>query len=207
MGSKDTETQNKILESGKKEFLEKGYKDGSLRSIAADAGVTTGAIYGYYKDKEALFTAIVSPAGDRLMELYNESHKSFKNKSAPQQAKDVYNYSARALDDMIDFVYDNIDVFKIIACKASGTKYEDYAHQMVEIEAASTMRFVSDMKKAGIPVKDVSENLAHMLANAFINSVFEIVVHDMPVEEGKEYVHNLSAFFRAGYEEILGVKV
>ena len=35
-----TETQMKILEVGKKEFLEKGFKDASLNKIVAEAGFT-----------------------------------------------------------------------------------------------------------------------------------------------------------------------
>ena len=43
-----TETQRRILEVGKKEFLEKGFKDASLNKIVAEAGFTKGAFYGYY---------------------------------------------------------------------------------------------------------------------------------------------------------------
>ena len=38
-----TETQRKILEIGKREFLEKGFKDASLNKIVAEAGFTKGA--------------------------------------------------------------------------------------------------------------------------------------------------------------------
>ena len=34
------ETQKKILEIGKKEFLEKGFKDASLNQIVAEAGLS-----------------------------------------------------------------------------------------------------------------------------------------------------------------------
>ena len=44
----------------------KGFKNASLRSIAQAAGVTTGAIYGYYPDKAALFDALVSEPANHL---------------------------------------------------------------------------------------------------------------------------------------------
>ena len=47
----------KLLEAAKTEFLTKGFRNASLRNIAASAGVTTGAIYRYYANKEALFDA------------------------------------------------------------------------------------------------------------------------------------------------------
>ena len=37
-----TETQRRILEVGKKEFLEKGFKDASLNKIVAEAGFISG---------------------------------------------------------------------------------------------------------------------------------------------------------------------
>ena len=44
-----------ILSCAKKEFLEKGYKDASLRVIAQEAGTSTGSIYTRFGDKEGLF--------------------------------------------------------------------------------------------------------------------------------------------------------
>ena len=62
-----TETQRKILEVGKKEFLEKGFKDASLNKIVAEAGFTKGAFYGYYPDKTALFADLVGEAASELL--------------------------------------------------------------------------------------------------------------------------------------------
>ena len=63
-----TETQMKILEVGKKEFLEKGFKDASLNKIVAEAGFTKGAFYGYYPDKAALFEDLVDGEAMRYIE-------------------------------------------------------------------------------------------------------------------------------------------
>ena len=49
----ESNTLQKILEAGKAEFLEKGFKSASLRNIVKTAGVTTGAFYGYFSGKEA----------------------------------------------------------------------------------------------------------------------------------------------------------
>ena len=53
-----SETQQKILNSAKRWFLEKGFKSAPLRKIVSDAGFTLGAFYGYYKNKEELFYAL-----------------------------------------------------------------------------------------------------------------------------------------------------
>lgn len=42
----ETGTQTRILAAAKTEFLEKGFRNASLRTIVKLAGVTTGAFYG-----------------------------------------------------------------------------------------------------------------------------------------------------------------
>ena len=58
MGTQNRDTAAAILEAGRKEFMEYGYEKASLRRIAKEASVTTGAIYGYFAGKEALFAAL-----------------------------------------------------------------------------------------------------------------------------------------------------
>ena len=65
---KDKQTKIKLIECAKKEFIEKGYMKASLRNICKEAGVTTGAMYFFFKDKEELFESIVAAP---LMSLMN----------------------------------------------------------------------------------------------------------------------------------------
>ena len=64
----DKETRNNLLQSARKEFTEKGYMKASLRTICKNAGVTTGALYFFFKDKDDLFDAVV---GDTVNVIYN----------------------------------------------------------------------------------------------------------------------------------------
>ena len=52
---------DKLIECAKAEFLEKGFKDASLRTIAKNAGTSTNSIYVRFGDKAGLFDAIVKP--------------------------------------------------------------------------------------------------------------------------------------------------
>ena len=62
MASRIEGFDEKILSCAKEEFLEKGFRGASLRQIVKHAGVTTGAFYGYFSSKEALFASIVDSA-------------------------------------------------------------------------------------------------------------------------------------------------
>ena len=67
------DTLNKIQKAALKEFLDKGFLGASLRQIVKDAGVTTGAFYGYFSSKEALFASIVEPHAAALMGRFMEA--------------------------------------------------------------------------------------------------------------------------------------
>lgn len=52
-------TRNRILDAAETVFHEKGVAHSSLEEIAAEAGVTRGAIYWHFKDKAELFDAMM----------------------------------------------------------------------------------------------------------------------------------------------------
>ena len=66
-----------VLECAKKEFLQKGYKDASLRTIAQEAATSTGSIYTRSHAKEGLSYAVVSPAADGRTVLFSMIQENF----------------------------------------------------------------------------------------------------------------------------------
>lgn len=68
----ERETKEKLLQSARAEFLAKGYQGASLRSICKASGVTTGALYFFFKDKDDLFTSLVAPQLNTLKAMLTE---------------------------------------------------------------------------------------------------------------------------------------
>ena len=75
-----------LIESAKKEFLEHGFQNANLRRISSESGVSTGSIYTRFGDKAGLFSAVVKPAADGLMELYLESITAARESGDPAEA-------------------------------------------------------------------------------------------------------------------------
>lgn len=63
------ELRVRILHAAKKELLEKGVKEASMRSIALSSRMTVGNLYRYFKNKDELIQYIVSPCLLRLNEM------------------------------------------------------------------------------------------------------------------------------------------
>ena len=85
MEEKSSVTLDNILQAAMGEFSDKGFLGASLRQIVKKAGVTTGAFYGYFSSKEALFNAIVEPHAAALMGKFMEAQTSFAELPEEQQ--------------------------------------------------------------------------------------------------------------------------
>ena len=78
MSKPDKSIDPRILKSAKEEFLSQGYEKASLKTICANAKVTTGALYKRYKSKEELFTAVVTPTLEALNEVADNRRINFE---------------------------------------------------------------------------------------------------------------------------------
>jgi TetR/AcrR family acrAB operon transcriptional repressor len=60
------ELKRELLNAGLRCFARRGYHAATMDEIAAEAGVSKGAIYWHYKDKEELFLSIMRERGAAL---------------------------------------------------------------------------------------------------------------------------------------------
>ncbi|WMC93451.1 TetR/AcrR family transcriptional regulator [Kineothrix sp. MB12-C1] len=202
----DESTQKRILEAGKTEFMKKGYENASLRTIAREASVTTGAIYGYYPDKAALFSALVSEPANYLRDWYFSVQSEFDAFPAEHKEKQMHGYTSNALEKFIDYVYLHFDAFKLVVCHSAGTEYEHYIDSLLAIETEHTRRFIDTLRGLGHDIPFIDDDMSHILSSAFYYGIFETVAHDMPKERALEYIRTLNKFYSAGWDTILGLK-
>lgn len=63
------EKRHRILEVATKEFAKKGYHDASISNIASKSGISVGAVYKYFDNKQDLFLTIADHSIDRMEQL------------------------------------------------------------------------------------------------------------------------------------------
>lgn len=203
MKSKAEGAADIILECAKEEFMQKGFSEASMRTIAEKAGFTTGMLYSRFADKGELFSALVKEAADTLLAAFTAAQEEFASFPPERQAAEMHGYSNAKMLEMIDIIYEHFDAFKLIVCRSAGSGYERYIDRLVEIETANTQRFVQVLHSLGEPVKTVRQDLNHMLASAMFNGIFEVVAHDFSKEEALGYIAQLCSFFDAGWDRLL----
>lgn len=206
MQTEESRTLEKILEAAKEEFLEKGFQKASLRSIVKIAGVTTGAFYRYYSSKEALFAALVEPHAAAVMGKFMQTMDEFEELPGEQQTVQMGNASGDCIAWILDYVYEHYDEFRLLICCADGTPYENFVHNMVEVEVESTYKYLEVLRAMGHRVSDIDKQLCHMVASGMFSGMFEMIVYNMSKEDAVRCVGQLRQFYTAGWEKLMGVK-
>ena len=197
-------TLEKIQQAALTEFLDKGFLSASLRQIVKNAGVTTGAFYGYFSCKEALFASIVEPHAAALMGRFMEAQTSFAGRPEAEQPEHMGEDSESCLDWMVDYLGQNREPVPRLLCRAEGTGYESFVHNRVEVEVEYTLRYMEVLRRLGRRVPTLSRSLCHIIASGMFNGLFEVVIHDMPYEQALRDVKQLRAFYTAGWLELVG---
>ena len=206
MKFKDEEAVGQILECAKEEFMQKGFADASMRTIAEKAGFTTGMLYSRFADKNELFSALVREGADKLYSYFFVFQEEFAEFPAAQQLTEMQTYTSGKMRTVLDIIYEYFDTFKLIVCHSAGSSYDRYIDRMIEYETDSTERFMRVLQKNGTSVKTVRRDINHMLASALFNGIFEVVAHDFPKEDALEYVDAVCEFFFAGWQRLLGIE-
>lgn len=205
MGTRGTSTVMDILEAGKKEFLTYGYEKASLRRIAKEANVTTGAIYGYFPGKEALFDALTGDVSETLVEMYVKMHTDFAALPPREQPDQLDWVTEHQVPWMVNYIYDHFDVFKLLLCCGFPGARESFFDRLASVEEQSCLDFMKAMKSLGHQVPEMNDTLIHILCRSFFHQLQEFVSHDVPREQALSCALVLSRFQHAGWIRIMGL--
>ena len=204
MEEKSPDTLEKIQQAALEEFSEKGFLGASLRQIVKNAGVTTGAFYGYFSSKEALFASLVEPHAAALMGRFMEAQTDFADLPEKEQPAHMGEASGDYVDWMVDYICEHRDPVKLLLCRAEGTSYEHLVHNLVEVAVEYTLKYMEVLRRLGKDIPQLDQSLCHIIASGMFNGLFEIVIHDMPREQAHRDVTQFRAFYTAGWLKLMG---
>jgi len=164
----DSETKIHLIQCAKKEFMEKGFAGASLRGICQKAGVTTGALYFFFQDKDDLFCEVVGNFMDRLNEILRE-HFSF-------EVREMESGKAKEHDDSSDFeavaqvvheLYTYRDEVLLVLTKAQGSSMERMPDRLVD-QMDEHNAFICEAMCKAYHVPMVEQSVVHCLIHRSI---------------------------------------
>jgi AcrR family transcriptional regulator len=194
-----------IERSAKDEFLAHGFAGASMRKIAAGAGVTTGALYSHFADKETLFTSLVEPVYTEVIGKFKQQGDEITSLLDAAGPDSMWDATRNALEFFVRYIYERYDAFKLLISASEQTVYENFTHQLVQLDVDMTLAYIGRARTAGYAVKDLSEGEIHLLSSAQYSAIFEIVLHDLSGEEALRYADTIWEFFSSGWRKLFGV--
>lgn len=80
------------------------------------------------------FAALVEEHAKAIMNIFMSAQEDFEKLPEEEKANHMGVESRTSLNEIVDYIYEHFDEFKLIICKSEGTSYENFIHNMVEIE-------------------------------------------------------------------------
>ena len=183
------QTIEKIKQTALEEFYENGYAKASLRTICRRAGVTTGAMYFHFENKEALLRAILEP----LMKQYELLQKTLMQ----QELQEPEN-GAQLDVQMMRFVLEHRREAILVMEKVQGSCYEQY-RSVIEsmMEQAIETFYKSRMLEPPDPA------LISILAKIRLDGCLEILKGNYDMEYSLYLTEKIGIYAAGGTEKLI----
>lgn len=201
-----TFSHEKVNRAIKEEFLAKGYEGASIRSIGAKAGMTSAGLYRHYRDKAAMFDAMVQPL-IKDINKWTKKHKSRQYILIESDAKSVRDdvFSESFFDLIKDVILPRKEEFQMLINCSKGTKYENFIHDFVIANQDDFLQGIKLIKDSGYPTVEISKEELHILLSAYITACFEPIIHGYDDDKIEKYLNTLQEFFLPGWMRIMGL--
>ncbi len=170
------DAREKLLTCAKKKFLEKGYTKASLRSISAAAGMTTGAVYFFCKDKDGLFGAVVAEPLQRIKDVIAQHFSEDLEADVTHFQHTEGDHDAFA-QEMISLLYADRDAILILLEKAAGSSYEGIVDRFIEMIEKHNLA-LAERYATAFPGKRVNLYMLHWLSHVEINAYVHLITHE-----------------------------
>ena len=182
----EKESREKLIVWAKKEFMEKGFEKASLRAICSAAGLTTGAIYFFFKDKNGLFGVVID---EPLKKVITAIEQHFSEDMETDIAD--FQHTSGDHDDfaeqMIEALYADRDAMIIMLEKASGSSYDGIVDRFVGMIEKYNYALAKNYL-AAFPDKRINEYMLHWFSHVQINAFVHLITH---VEEKERAVKEI----------------
>ncbi len=198
----DRETRENLLRCAKQEFLEKGYMQASLRNICKNAGVTTGALYFFFQDKEDLFANLVQAPLDQIYQVMSDHYRK-EMENPPELLSNPADFGAdiEAAKQIIHFMYEYHDEFELILVKSQGSRFETCIDRFVEI-SEKHYRLMADCITESMHVKKLDDYVIHWLSHVQIDIFVHMLTHEQSEEEALKHIEVIVKYLISGWSNL-----
>lgn len=199
---RDKDTKNRLLASARAEFMEKGYMNASLRSICGNAGVTTGALYFFFKDKADLFESLTKETVEGIYAVMNGHFADEHDMAERGELNDPEGVnSAKDFEDsrmIIHMMYQHREDILLVLTRSQGSTMEGLVDKFIDTAERHYRNLARQMERA-YPDKRLEDKFIHWLAHEQIELFVYMIVHIDEEEKAVRFMEQSVAYMVAGW--------
>ena len=192
-----------ILQEARKEFLDNGFKNASMRNIAKNTGVGLSNIYNYFKNKNEILEEVLKPllqAFDKMLEKHN---------STEYISLDIFiskDYQQTQINKFVDLIFKYRKELKLLLFKVDGSSLENFKEEYTNRHTEIGLEYLSKMKEKYPQVNiTISDFFIHTISSWWLSIIGEIVSHELEVNEIQRFITEYMDFVTAGWKKIMNV--
>lgn len=194
MAKKNPGFDEAIRKSAFDEFMEKGFSEATMRGIAERAGLTTGALYTRYQDKDALFCSLFEDVWKKAEDAFDTLEPVYEMLGTNISISDFMEACTRESSLILDLIYEYYDCFILLFLKSAGSSAESWFQEIQKRKFDTSIAF---FQMKGI---QVNETVVLLLMEQQWNLYVQIVKSGMSKEEAINCMKEVMLFYERGWE-------
>ena len=196
-----TASHVRVMAAARDEFMAYGFEKASMRRVGERCGLTAAGLYRHCRDKEDLFDQLVAPAIERLRS-WMDTHLT-KYLAAVRDEGNL-KWQDSWIDMMREVVYPHVEDYYLLLTCASGTKYENFLHDLTQTAQEQTLQYLPILRQKGLAIREISPAALHLLFSAYVTALSEPVIHRYSLDEAMRCLETVEAFFLPGWKTLFG---
>ena len=197
----ETPTRELILQSARKQFLERGFQGAAIRKIASDAGITYGALYGYFGSKEELFYALTDPLIGRILKKLDEMESGIFALPAEKRLLGMSNIFYVQIPELVELIFEDREIVNLVLGGAKGTKYENFLSELVKRDARAISAAAESSETQDVQMFD--RQTLEIMMEGYMAALFHLIVSDREKQEVARSMEIFAKIYEAGMLELM----
>ena len=197
MANKDHSLDDRIIQAAYSEFLSCGFQKASLHKIAEKAGVTTGAIYTRYKNKDALFVSLLQNFFETMQILFApvaDEYEKAKRSANPEDILRTINAEESIYFQLLTEYYNDCTLF---FSRSDGSSVEMILKEIMNTKTKQTVEFFSEVYG-----KAPNEEAIRLLMGSQFWYFRQLLNERLNKDEMFACLRTILDFFNAGWRQL-----
>ena len=197
-GAVSEETKTVLIQAAVKEFSTLGFDNASLRLICEHAGLTTGALYFFFKNKEDLFEEILNSVTQPLLEVF-ECHCQLDVSNPIEVILGSEQEDYEVLESILHLYYQNKDMMDVIFNNRTHPKVIQFFNQIVDMSTKFYIDLVEMMERTYPEREPVDRFALHWFAHLEIDVIISIISHGFDEKEALQHARPIVKMLRQAF--------